>query len=118
MPGVEISQTAEHWFVVILVWIGFGTVAGLLARIVLPGRDPSGTIGTMVIGIAGSTLGLLAFYHFVLGSPKHPSFNPISPLGMLAAAVGALALLIAYRLVAACVRIDQPPEPPKEEAKQ
>jgi len=118
MGQLELSQTAEHWFIVVVIWIGFGTLAGLLAKTVLPGRDPSGTVGTMVIGIAGSTLGLLAFHRFVLGAPEGRSFNPISPMGMLAAAAGALVLLIAYRLLAACVRIDHPADKTKEEANE
>ncbi len=117
MGQLEFSQTAQNWANVVLIWIGFGTLAGLLAKTVLPGRDPAGTVSTMVIGIAGSTLGLLAFYRFVLGGAEGRPFNPISPLGMVAAAGGAMALLIGYRLLAACVRIDRPPEKPKEEAK-
>lgn len=117
MGQLEFSQTAEHWFAVILIWIGFGTLAGLLAKTVLPGRDPSGTVGTMVIGIAGSTLGLLIFHRFLLGDLQGRPFNPISPVGMIAGAAGAIALLIGYRLLAACVRIDRPADKPKEEAK-
>jgi len=115
---IELSQTAQHWANIVLIWIGFGVLAGLLAKAILPGRDPSGTVGTLVIGVAGSTLGLFVFHRFVLATSQSREFNPISPLGMLAAAAGALALLVAYRLLAACVRIDHPAEEkPKEEAK-
>lgn len=117
MDGLEFSPTAQAWVNVVLIWIGFGTLAGLLAKTVLPGRDPSGTIGTLVIGIAGSTLGLFIFNRFVLGPSDGRPFNPISPLGMLAATAGAFALLIGYRLLAACVRIDHPPEQAKDNTK-
>ena len=48
------------------------------------------------------------FYQFVLDAPEGGSFNPISPLGILAAGAGAFALLIVYRLLAACVLFDHP----------
>jgi uncharacterized membrane protein YeaQ/YmgE (transglycosylase-associated protein family) len=119
MGELEFSQTAQHWVNVALIWIGFGTLAGLLAKTILPGRNPSGAVGTMVIGIAGSTLGLFVFYRFALGSPDDPLFNPISPIGMLAAAAGALVLLVIYRVLVACVVIDHPPEgQPKEGSKE
>ena len=112
--GLELSPVAQQWANVVLVWIGFGALAGLLARAVLPGRDPSGPVGTLVIGIAGSTLGLFVFYRFILGAAQDRPFNPISPVGMLAAAAGAFALLIAYRILAAVVVIDHPPEKAEE----
>jgi len=112
------SQAAQPWVNAILIWIGFGVLAGLLARLVLPGRDPSGPVGTIVIGVAGSTIGLLVCHQFVLKVPDNGSFNPISPLGMLAAAGGAFALLIVYRVLAACVRIDQPAVKDAEEAEK
>ena len=115
MGELAFSETAQHWVNLVLIWIGFGTLAGLLAKAVLPGRDPSGTVGTLVIGVAGSTLGLLVLYRFILGPEEGRSFNPISPVGMLAAAGGAFALLIAYRLLAACVMIDHGPDEANEE---
>ena len=48
---LELSQTAQHWVNVTLIWVGFGTLAGLLARLLIPGREPSGAVGTVLIGI-------------------------------------------------------------------
>ena len=53
MPELELSQTAQHWTNIVLIWIGFGIVAGLLARLLLPGREPAGAAGTLVIGVLG-----------------------------------------------------------------
>jgi uncharacterized membrane protein YeaQ/YmgE (transglycosylase-associated protein family) len=41
----------------ILAWIVFGLIAGALARLVMPGRDPGGLVITMVIGILGAVIG-------------------------------------------------------------
>ena len=69
-------------------------------------------------GITGSTIGLLVFYRLCLGAPANNTFNPISPVGMLAAAAGAFGVLIAYRILVACVMIDHPQKEAKEAAKE
>ena len=51
MPDFELSNVAQQWINVTLIWVGFGTLAGLLARTLLPGREPQGAVGTVVIGI-------------------------------------------------------------------
>ena len=54
MSDLEFSQVAQHWANVVLIWIGFGSLAGLLARVVLPVREPSSPLPTLALGIAGS----------------------------------------------------------------
>ena len=41
----------------ILTWIGFGTLTGLLAKAIMPGRDPGGTVATLMMGIGGTVIG-------------------------------------------------------------
>ncbi|MFM8477723.1 MAG: GlsB/YeaQ/YmgE family stress response membrane protein, partial [Planctomycetaceae bacterium] len=41
----------------LLRWVGFGTLTGLAAKAILPGRDPGGAVSTMLTGIAGSVIG-------------------------------------------------------------
>ncbi len=95
MHELELSQNAQHWVNVVLIWIGFGTLAGLLARAVLPMRLPSGSVPTMLLGIVGSMVGLLGL-SLLMGQRQ---LNPISPVGFLAATAGAFLLLILYRVV-------------------
>jgi uncharacterized membrane protein YeaQ/YmgE (transglycosylase-associated protein family) len=96
MPDVQLSPQAQQWLNVVLIWIGFGALGGLAARAVLPVRWPQSAAGTLVLGIVGSTLGL-GVLSAAFGTE---GFNPIGPLGLLAAVAGAAALL----LVAAVVR--------------
>ena len=98
MPEFELSQTAQHWVNVVLIWVGFGTLAGLLARVILPARQPSGPVLTLLLGILGSLIGLLALSLLFSGR----QLNPISPLGFLAATAAAFLLLILYRVFYAC----------------
>ncbi len=93
MLEFELSPVAQHWVNVVLIWIGFGTLAGLLARAVLPVRAPSGPVPTILLGIVGSMIGLLVL-SLLWDSSR---MNPISPIGFLTAVAGAFLLLIAYR---------------------
>jgi uncharacterized membrane protein YeaQ/YmgE (transglycosylase-associated protein family) len=91
---LEFSPAAEHWATLVLVWIGFGSLAGLLARAILPVREPSRPLPTLALGIAGSALGL-----FVLSwAAGNQPLKPVSPAGFLAAAGGAAVLLVLYQV--------------------
>jgi len=103
----ELSPVAQTWLQVILVWIGFGSLAGLLARMLLPLREPSSPLSTLTLGITGSAVGLGVLSWIQGGGPS----NPISPLGFLAATGGALGLLIAYHLLRLTVQQEKKPEP-------
>ena len=77
----------------ILGWILFGLIVGALAKLVMPGRDPGGIIVTILLGIGGALLG--GFLGRSLGL-----IGDDQQAGFIAAFVGALLLLILYRLVA------------------
>ncbi|MCE5301997.1 MAG: hypothetical protein LLF97_02680 [Planctomycetaceae bacterium] len=94
MSELAFSPAVQHWVNVVLIWVGFGTVAGLLATVLLPLRRTVGPFQVVVMGILGSTLGLLGLSWLY---PKQ-SLQPISVLGLLAASVGAFALLILYHI--------------------
>lgn len=73
----------------ILGWILFGFVVGLIARAVMPGRDPMGLIGTTVLGIVGALLGGWLGQAFGW-------YGPDDGAGFFAATLGAVAVLLIY----------------------
>ena len=77
-----------------MLWmIIIGLIAGALAKLIMPGRDPGGIIITIVLGIAGSLLG-----GFLFGGTD-------GRVGLIGSVVGALILLALYRLVAGRRRV-------------
>jgi uncharacterized membrane protein YeaQ/YmgE (transglycosylase-associated protein family) len=78
----------------IATWIVLGLVAGVLAKVIMPGRDPGGIIITIVLGIAGAVIG--GFLGTQLGFGRVAGFD----LRSLALAVGgAVLLLFLHRLL-------------------
>jgi uncharacterized membrane protein YeaQ/YmgE (transglycosylase-associated protein family) len=79
----------------LISWIVIGLLAGLLARWIMPGEDPGGIIVTILVGMAGASVG--GFIVSVLGGTGATGFNVWS---ILVATLGAVILLALYRLVA------------------
>ncbi len=79
----------------LISWIVIGLLAGLLARWIMPGRDPGGIIVTILVGMAGASVG--GFIVSILGGTGATGFNVWS---ILVATLGAVILLALYRLVA------------------
>lgn len=88
-----ILQDAAHE---VLMWVGFGTLVGLAAKAIMPGRDPGGALGTMLMGIVGSVLGCGVIAFFCHGY----RVMPISIPGFAAGTFGAFIILFFYRLLA------------------
>jgi uncharacterized membrane protein YeaQ/YmgE (transglycosylase-associated protein family) len=80
----------------IIGWIILGLLAGVIAKAILPGDDPGGFIITTIIGIAGALLGGLIAGLLGFGDPIDEFFD-IST--WIAAIIGAIVLLLIYRLV-------------------
>lgn len=78
----------------LLGWIVIGLLAGALAKLIMPGRDPGGCIVTMLLGIAGALLA--GFIGRLAGL-----YAPGQSAGFIAAVLGAIAILIVYRFLAA-----------------
>ena len=79
----------------ILAWIVVGLVAGILAKIAMPGLDPGGTILTVIIGIAGAIVGGLVV-NAILGRPGVTGFDLPT---VLVATLGSVLLLAVYRFI-------------------
>ena len=95
MDTANLSEVLHHAAHETLVWVGFGTLTGLAAKALMPGRDPGGAVGTMLMGIAGTVIGCGSLLFF------HPAarVSPISGWGFLAATGGAFVLLLFYRIL-------------------
>ena len=77
------------WFLII------GLVVGLLARLILPGKDAMGLLATMVVGVVGSILGgviSFALWGWATSGSVHPA-------GLIMSIVGAILVLLVWRLV-------------------
>ena len=74
----------------ILGWMLFGLIVGIIAKLIMPGRDPGGMLVTMLIGIVGAVLG--GFIGRAIGW-----YQPGEPAGFLVATLGAILLLFIYR---------------------
>jgi uncharacterized membrane protein YeaQ/YmgE (transglycosylase-associated protein family) len=92
----DFQQLFQQWANDILVWIGFGTLVGLLAKAIMPGRDPGGAVANLLMGVGGTVIGCGLVSYFVSGQ----RVTPISPLGLVVATGGSFVILFFYRLLA------------------
>lgn len=92
----ELQNYVQHLANDVLVWVGFGTLVGLLAKAIMPGRDPGGALATLLMGIGGTVIGCGLVSYFNGGQ----RVTPISPLGLVVATAGAFVILFFYRLLA------------------
>jgi uncharacterized membrane protein YeaQ/YmgE (transglycosylase-associated protein family) len=85
-----LNLLADHGWI---AWIIIGALAGMIAKAIMPGRDPQGCIVTILLGICGAV---------VAGWLGHQLgwYRPSQGAGFLAAIVGAIIILFVYRLIA------------------
>jgi len=76
----------------ILSWIVFGLVVGIIAKLLMPGRDPGGFIVTVLLGIAGALIG--GFIGKAMGF-----YGPGQSAGWIMSILGAIVLLALYRML-------------------
>ena len=77
-----------NWLVIIIL----GGLAGVLAKLLMPGRDPGGCIITIILGIAGAFLG--TWLGRLVGL-----YGPNDNAGFIGAVLGAIVLLLLYRVI-------------------
>jgi uncharacterized membrane protein YeaQ/YmgE (transglycosylase-associated protein family) len=76
----------------IIIWIIFGLIVGVVAKFLMPGRDPGGFIITTALGIVGALLGGWLGRAFGL-------YRDNEPAGFIMAVIGAVIVLFVYRMV-------------------
>ncbi len=76
----------------IIGWIVFGLLVGVVAKFLMPGRDPGGVFITGLLGVVGAMVG--GFVGRAVGW-----YGPNYPVGLVMAVLGAIVLLVAYRLI-------------------
>lgn len=81
----------------IIGWIIFGLIAGIVAKLLMPGKDPGGFIITAILGIAGAVIG--GYVGQAMGL-----YRPGEPTGFIMSVIGAVLLLALYRMVARPMR--------------
>ena len=79
----------------IFAWILVGLVAGVLAKIAMPGPDPGGVLLTIVIGIVGAVIGGFVMENFLGG----PGVSGVNLASILVATLGSVVLLVVYRAI-------------------
>jgi uncharacterized membrane protein YeaQ/YmgE (transglycosylase-associated protein family) len=77
----------------VIWWLLVGLAAGALARLLVPGRDPMGVVGTLLLGLVGSLVG-----GFV-GSLLTSGDEDFSPAGLIGSIIGAVIALLIWRAV-------------------
>jgi uncharacterized membrane protein YeaQ/YmgE (transglycosylase-associated protein family) len=81
-----------------IIWmVIIGAIAGYVARLLVPGRQPLGVVGTIVLGIAGSFVG--GFLGYVLFN-KDIDEGALQPSGVVGSIIGALIALLIYNAAA------------------
>ncbi len=69
-----------------------GLVVGAIAKLLMPGRDPGGCLVTILLGVAGAFVA--GFLGRLIGW-----YEPGQPVGLIASIIGAMLLLLIYRLI-------------------
>ena len=97
----------------VIFWVGIGIIAGLLARLILPGPDPMNFWCTILLGMAGAFLGGMVIYIYriqkeaeldtVLVPPENTEMPYLAlllkdPLPLISAVVGAILILAVVRI--------------------
>jgi len=74
----------------IIGWIVFGLVVGIVAKLLMPGRDPGGFVVTILLGIGGALLG--GFVGRAIGW-----YREGDPVGFVMAVLGSIIVIVIYR---------------------
>ncbi len=95
MEEFNFGEIFRLWAHELYLWTGFGTIVGLLARLLMPGKDRAGVVTTVLVGVAGAVIGSALLAYFWEGY----RVTPLSPVGFAVAVAGAFILLLFHRLI-------------------
>ncbi len=82
------------WFIIVLLVVGL--IVGAIARLLVPGRDPMGLLGTAVLGIVGSFIG--GFLGYILFG-RDAADGALQPAQFLGSLIGAVIALLVWRAI-------------------
>ena len=106
MQGLDLEEVFRLWTHDVFLWTGFGTIVGLLARTLMPGRDRAGAFATVLMGVSGAVIGSAVLAYFWPGY----RVTPLSPVGFVVAVAGAFILLLFHRLIGGYIFREGPPQ--------
>ena len=95
MNSLVLPEVVQQWGHDILAWVGFGTLVGLAAKAIMPGRDQGGAVATLLMGIGGTVVGSGLLVMFGGGQ----RVSPLSLLGFVMATAGAFVILFFHRML-------------------
>lgn len=83
----------------LIIWLFLGFLAGLVAKMIMPGFDGGGIIATIILGVIGAIVG--GYIGTFVGYPMVSNFNNIgnSIPSFFSSVVGAIVVIALYRLV-------------------
>ena len=96
MSDINAARKEDKQMMAFIWWLIVGLIAGALARLIMPGRDPMGIIATILLGIVGSILGGLVSW--AIWGTRGEGFQPA---GLLLSIIGAIVVLWIYRMTRA-----------------
>lgn len=93
MPVPQFDPTTSDALHFLFLWTGYGSLVGLTAKAIMPGRDGGGPLATWALGLGGGLVG-----NVILALLTDEPFDLMTPYGIVAAVAGSFGLLLIYRL--------------------
>ena len=105
MQDINLGELFDVWAHELYLWTGFGTIVGLVARTLMPGKDRAGVITTVLVGVGGAVIGSALLAYFWEGY----RVTPLSLVGFGVAVAGAFILMLFHRLIGGYAFPGKPP---------
>lgn len=106
MPVPQFDPTTSEALHFLFLWSGYGSLVGITAKAIMPGRDGGGALATWALGLGGGLIG-----NVILALLTNEPFDLMTPYGVVAAVAGSFGLLLIYRLSDGKFWEDEPESP-------